>query len=138
MDEAVSVCIDAVKVTVAADSSMVATLRQQVGSFARDSGAAHDVVDELKLVVSELATNVVQHSASNDITMTFARMVGGWMIDVDNADGIAALDSYRPPAPDALSGRGLFIAQSVMDEVSLVDDLDGTRHLQCIKLAPPE
>jgi len=121
------------RVTVDADSANLATLRAHVASLARASGAPVEIVEQLELVVSELATNVMQHSDAAEVTVAFERMDEGWVVDVSDADG---LEQYGVPTmadPAALSGRGLFLVHAVMDEVDLVE-IDGSRHIRCLKL----
>ena len=121
------------RLTVAADVAAIAALRQQVTELARAGGAGHTVADDLVLVVSELATNVAQHTSADEISVLLRRTDDRWTVEVDDADGIEALDDASLPAPDALSGRGLYIVQAVMDEVDLVDDGEH-RRLRCSKL----
>ncbi len=120
--------------TVASDPAMIATLRHRVADIARRSGATDDDVHDLELAVSELATNVVQHTDADTIQMTFRREPSRWVLDVADADGLTGLDPTTVPDPDALAGRGLFIVQAVMDEVEIVDH-DGQRRLRCSKRA---
>ncbi len=118
--------------TVPADTAMVASLRERVGATARAAGADDAVVGDLKLAVSELATNVVQHSDAASVSVSLRHEPGRWVLDVDEADGLESLDPSLPTAV-ALSGRGLIIVQAVMDEVEIVED-DGHRVLRCSRL----
>lgn len=115
--------------TVPAEASMVATLRARVAQVARRGGADAGVIDDLELAVSELATNVVQHAGATEVSVTVRHEPGRWILEIDGTDDLDSVDTVLP-APDALSGRGLFIVQAVMDEVEIVDD-DGRRYLRC-------
>jgi serine/threonine-protein kinase RsbW len=121
------------RITVASDTSEVASLRERICRFARTEGADESVVSDLELAVSELATNVVQHAGSPEITVVLRHEPDRWVLDVSNPPGPSALDAAMLPEPDALSGRGLFIVQAVMDDVEIVDD-DGHRYVRCSKL----
>lgn len=131
MDEVVSMPNGDYELTAASDPAMIAGLRHRVAELARESGADDDVIHDLELVVSELATNVVQHTDSSTIRMIFRREPSQWVLDVDDADHLHDLD-VTAPAPTALTGRGLFIVKSVMDDVEIVDD-HGRRRIRCAK-----
>lgn len=118
--------------TAAADPAMIAGLRHEVADLARESGADDDAVRDLELVVSELATNVVQHTDAPTIRMTFRSEPSLLVLDVDDADGVTDRHLTSVPQPEDLTGRGLFIVRSVMDDVEIVD-ADGQRRLRCIK-----
>lgn len=119
--------------SVPADLSRIASLRNRVSDVARAEGAEDSVVGDLTLVVSELATNVVQHSDASQISLVLRHEPGRWVLEVDDAGDEDTLDPDSPPDPEALSGRGLFIVQAIMDEVESVER-GGSRFLRCIKL----
>lgn len=122
--------------TVAANESELSRLRSVVTSSLRDAGVEDDVVDDMELAASELATNVIQHTSSPTITVAVRSVVDGWELEVADADDIpelAAADAVAPSGGD-ISGRGLFIVQAVMDKVELVE-VDDVRVVRCTKLA---
>ncbi len=90
-------------------------------------------MSDLELAVSELATNVVQHTGTPEITVVLRHEPDRWVLDVSDPPCPGTIDAARLPEPDALSGRGLFIVQAVMDDVEIVDD-DGHRFVRCSKL----
>ncbi|WP_040495866.1 ATP-binding protein [Ilumatobacter nonamiensis] len=131
MDESGDTMSGGHELTVASDPAMIATLRHRVGDLARDSGADDELVADLELAVSELATNVLQHSDSSTIHLVLRREPSQWILDVDHADDLDEIDRTLPD-PTALTGRGLFIVQSVMDDVEIVNDA-GHRRVRCAK-----
>lgn len=131
MDESGHMMTGGHEFTVASDPAMIATLRHRVAELARGSGADDDLVRDLELAVSELATNVVQHSDSSTIHMVLRREPSQWVLDVDDADTLDGVDPTLPD-PTALTGRGLFIVHSVMDDVAIVND-GGRRRIRCAK-----
>ena len=133
MDDSVRTSAVEQRLTASSDTSEIASLRRRVAEIARNHGAAEQIVGDLELAVSELATNVAQHADTDSIGVVVRCGVDRWTIEVDDADGLETLSDTALPGPDALSGRGLFIVQSVMDEVELIDD-DGHRRLRCSKL----
>lgn len=102
--------------------------------MAAATGASDDIVDQLQLVVSELATNAMQYNESDTLTVNVTGDAASWTIDVSNADDLTGLSAPSLPAPSALSGRGLYLVDAVMDRVELVD-VDGRLHIRCVKFA---
>ena len=73
------------------------------------------VLRDAQLLVSEVVTNSVKHSGSDDPIRlrVWARRRG---LKVEVADGGFGFDVASPPsAPDAVSGRGLMILDSLAD-----------------------
>lgn len=95
-------------------------------------GAAPDLVDDFELAVSELATNVLRHTDSDSIGVAVRRIGGDWVLDVADAERVPPLDSVELPAPSQITGRGLFVVISVMDNVG-VATIDGTQVVRCIR-----
>lgn len=120
--------------TVDAELGHLAQLRAHVGSLAEASGASDDIVESFKLVVSELATNVMQHSDAPRVTVAFERFDNDWVVDVSDADFLDDLGTGELPDPAELAGRGLFLVHAVMDAVALID-IEGRRHIRCLKSA---
>lgn len=126
-------------ITVAADTAELRKLRAHVVSATTQHHAPTHVTEAFELAASELATNVIQHTSAERLTVIVDRDDDGWMIDVSDADHLdtATLGSAATsgaPEPERLSGRGLVIVQSIMDAVELVD-VDGHQHLRCFKRA---
>jgi len=122
------------RVTVGTDAEHLATLRRHIVNAARDFGADEDTIADFELVVSELATNVIRHTAAEDLTVAFQRSESQWVLDVSDATDLSTLDQPEPDDPTSIDGRGLFIVQAVMDDVQLIDIAD-QRFVRCIKLA---
>jgi len=132
MSESVSTSHGGHELTAASDPAMIATLRHQIADIARESGAADGIVDDLQLAASELATNVVQHTDASTIRMVLRRDPTEWVLVVDDAEGLSELDPTTVPDPTALTGRGLFIVQAIMDDVRIVGD-GHRRRVRCAK-----
>ena len=81
-----------------------------------------DRLADIKLVVSELVTNAVQHSGQADgssIQLSITEYPGQVRIQVDTP-GFAAAPAPKPP--DADSGRGLYIVTQLSDRWGQVPD----------------
>ncbi len=122
------------RVTVTADPAELSGLRRQVAQVARATGATEEISDDCQLAVSELATNVINHTDTTHLTVVFRRVVAGWMLDVSNAEALNDVTGRSLPSADMLGGRGLAIASSLMDSVELVD-VDGEQHIRCFRRA---
>ena len=133
MDESVRTSEGGHRITVASDTAMIASLRARISTLARAAGADESIVSDLELAVSELATNVVQHADSPEITVVLRHEPDRWVLDVGDAPAGGTLDAVTLPEPDALSGRGLLIVQAVMDDVEIVDD-GARRFVRCSKV----
>ncbi|MGK0274992.1 MAG: serine/threonine-protein kinase RsbW [Ilumatobacter sp.] len=118
-------------VTVDADVSQLGHLRAAVARLARQSGAPSDVAETFELVVSELATNVIQHTTSDTVTIAFERTATDWQLLVSGADELELSEPRAVPDPAQLAGRGLFIVEAVMDRVEIVV-VDDQQHVRCI------
>lgn len=119
-------------VRVPTQESELRSVRNDVRSFLGDHCASEDVVTDIELAVSELATNVMQHSKADSVTVAMQRLATGWQIDVHDADGAPSFDDVEKPPSDSVTGRGMFIVQAVMDEVSVVE-LGNNTIIRCIK-----
>lgn len=120
------------RMTVRAATAELEGLRTQVHDRAVDFGAGTELVDDLLLVVSELATNVLMHTGDAHVEVGLGRHDNSWVIEVAGADGLHDANPTTPPGPDQTGGRGLFIVNAVMDEVALVAGPSG-RSVRCVK-----
>lgn len=120
------------RVRVGADLENLATLREQTKAFVRQGGGGGDLAEDFGLAVSELATNVVQHSGAEYITVTLRRDDESWRLDVDDADGVPEIDAMAAPEASTPTGRGLVVVRAIMDDVRVVEVGGGTV-LRCVK-----
>lgn len=112
--------------------SELRSLRDGVRSFLQERCADDEVVDDVELAVSELATNVIQHSTADSVSVVVRRVATGWQLDVHDADEVPALDDVKKPPSDSITGRGLFTVQSVMDEMS-IEKLGDNTIIRCTR-----
>lgn len=122
------------RMSVDADMGNLASLRSQTKAFVRQGGGGSDLAEDFGLAVSELATNVVQHSDAEYITVTLRRDEESWQLEVDAAEGVPEIDTVAAPEPSIPTGRGLVVVRAIMDDVRVVD-VGGTPVLRCVKLA---
>lgn len=120
-------------VQVATHESELRAIRSQVEQFLAGAGAESNVIDDFKIVVSELATNVMQHSPADLVTIAMRRLERGWQLDVFDADEVPELAGVSSPMVTSLTGRGLLVVKNLMDEVSVVVDANERMLIRCTK-----
>lgn len=73
-----------------------------------------DLVDDVRLVVSELATNASRH-AQTPYTVTLGEVGPVLLLTVHDGSSTAPTARGAPPRPRALGGRGLHILDLICD-----------------------
>jgi two-component sensor histidine kinase len=93
----------------------------------RQENAAAATIDDVGLVVSELATNAVKHAAT---TFEVAVRIGGRIrIDVSDESPVLPTPPQNVP-PTAISGRGLQLVDALCDRWG-VEVHDGYKCVWC-------
>jgi anti-sigma regulatory factor (Ser/Thr protein kinase) len=102
-------------------------LRQLVTHAAHGAGLNKERAARLTLAVNEIATNAIQHGAG--VAEVTIRAIDGCVeVDVeDDGSGISADITASRPEPDALGGRGLWLANTLCDRVDIITGQAGTR-----------
>ncbi|HQV56431.1 MAG TPA: ATP-binding protein [Ilumatobacteraceae bacterium] len=81
-----------------------------------------DIVDDFKLVASELVTNAIEYGAAQRVAVTVACSDGEIRLAVRGGRGtLPDLETVQMAPPDQLSGRGLSIVRELTDSIH-VDD----------------
>ncbi len=93
--------------------------------------------DDLVVVVSELCTNAIRSAAGLRSVLRLRSWPEGDALIVEVEDdgpgfSVAVPSADEIPAIDQVSGRGLFIVQSMVDELSVTQSLTGTT-VRCVK-----
>lgn len=117
------------------EASAVAEARRQAGEFARNQGFADTDEGRVKLVVTELATNIVKHGGVGDILV--GDYEGGLeVLALDGGPGIARLDEALTDGYSSTGtaggGLGAIVRQSDFTEVATWPGL-GTVVLACLE-----
>jgi serine/threonine-protein kinase RsbW len=120
----------ALRLSTAADTAELATLRKSVRDFLATHDVPDDAMDDVELAVSELATNVILHTDATSISVVVTRAGDQLVLDVADGDDVPPLDSIEMPPADQVTGRGLFVVEQVMDELGIVE-IDGARVVRC-------
>lgn len=123
--------LEPVHVQVPALAEELATLRRTVRSYVESAGGDAATADDLELVISELATNVIEHTTSTTISVTVERTPHDWLIDVaDAGDQLVLSQVPELPPPSAPNGRGLFVARSLVDDLEIIES-PTSRTIRC-------
>ncbi|GEM_PF-1122236 len=139
-DSRVRSAAPALRLSTCTDTQNLEWLRRMVRTFMNSHRSPPDVIDDVELVVSELATNVIRHTDSDVLTVRLAVVAGRWIIDVADAEDLTVLDDVTLPPTDAPHGRGLYIAAELMDDITTVE-IGGRCFVRCTRTAtdqPPE
>jgi anti-sigma regulatory factor (Ser/Thr protein kinase) len=111
----------ALKIQATADPTELSSVRYQVRGFVERAGGSDDLAADLELVVSELATNVIEHTQSPTLTVIVARTTDDWLIEVRDVADLGILDDVALPDMSQPAGRGLFVVGSIVDDMTIVE-----------------
>ena len=109
--------------------------RSFVGTTLRDGGAPSHVVDDFRLVISELVANLVEHGDGAGFEVCVDLAGERWMVVVECTVAAAGpslpdLHAWEVADPDRATGRGLGIVRALTDHVSVTTS-DGRLTIAC-------
>ena len=112
---------ETIKMEIPANPDYVSILRLTTSGIANKLGFSMDDIEDMKVAVSEACSNAVKHSEDNKVSINFNLLNNGIQIEIiDNGkgydvDAIGTPDLSNPKE----GGLGLFIIQTLMDEVDI-------------------
>lgn len=112
---------ETIKMEISSNPEYVSIIRLTTSGIANKVGFCIDDIEDLKVAISEACTNAIKHSSDDTFTIIYSIMVNGLTIEIiDNGKGYDK-NSVTEPDLDNLkeSGMGLFIIESLMDEVNV-------------------
>ena len=128
--------IDRVQQTFEAVPASARAARQFVTNTLRAHGAVPSVISDYALVVSELASNIIEHGDGSDLVI-FLDVADSewWGMEVVGGASTAPGRVLEPAtwmvaAADEPSGRGLGIVRHLMDEI-VTDISNGQVSIRC-------
>ncbi|MGL4912612.1 MAG: ATP-binding protein [Romboutsia sp.] len=99
----------------------VGIIRLTTSGIANKIGFSMDDIEDIKVAVSEACTNSIKHSNDDTFYITFSILENGMTIEIE--DKGKGYDIQSIPTPDLNNprenGLGLFIIQTLMDDVSI-------------------
>lgn len=112
---------ETIKMEIPANPDYVSILRLTTSGIANKLGFSMDDIEDMKVAVSEACTNAVKHSEDNKVNIKFNLLENRIEIEIkDNGKGydVSSIDTPDLSNPKE-NGLGLFIIQTLMDEVSI-------------------
>ena len=112
---------ETIKMEIPANPDYVSILRLTTSGIANKLGFSMDDIEDMKVAVSEACSNAVKQSEDNKVSINFNLLNNGIQIEIiDNGKGYD-VDSIETPdlSNPKEGGLGLFIIQTLMDEVSI-------------------
>ena len=112
---------ETIKMEITANPAYVSIIRLTTSGIANKVGFCMDDIEDLKVAVSEACTNAIKHSSDDRFTIIYTMIENGLTIEIiDNGNGYDTSSINEPDIENLKeSGMGLFIIQSLMDEVHL-------------------
>jgi anti-sigma regulatory factor (Ser/Thr protein kinase) len=101
----------------------VGAARRAVRELLTAWGTGDDVLDNAVIVISELVTNAITHSASERIACRLRSAAGRLRIEVEDQNRAGALPTPRRPDPDDQNGRGLLLVEALSCDWGVTDTL---------------
>lgn len=111
----------------------VGRLRREIVTWARSTGMGEESIDDVALVVGELATNAVRHGSGPRMRVHVARLGDTADLRVED-DGPAPFPD--PPTTPGEHGRGLAIVRALGGEVALDHGPNGTAAHVRLRIRP--
>ncbi|WNF00188.1 ATP-binding protein [Streptomyces luomodiensis] len=118
-----------------ATASSVGTVRAAVRERLLAWGVGSQMCDDALLVVSELVTNVIAHTASDRLECRLGGGAGLLRIEVEDQARAHTLPAPRTPGPDEHGGRGLLLVGAVSSAWGVRDAPHGRGRIVWAELA---
>lgn len=117
---------ETIKMEISANPEYVSIIRLTTSGIANKVGFCLDDIEDLKVAISEACTNAIKHSLQDRFTIVYTMIEKGLTIEIiDNGKGYAVGEVSEPDLDNLQeSGMGLFIIESLMDEVN-VESIEG-------------
>lgn len=112
---------ESIKMEISANPEYVGIIRLTTSGIANKVGFSIDDIEDMKVAVSEACTNAIKHSSDDRFYITFNILDNGLNIEIKdngigcNIDLLGKPDLENPKE----NGLGIFIIQTLMDEVSI-------------------
>lgn len=112
---------ETIKMEISSNPEYVSVIRLTTSGIANKVGFCIDDIEDLKVAISEACTNAIKHSLDDKFIVIYSIIENGLTIEViDNGKGYDRNSVSEPNINDLKEGgMGLFIIESLMDEVTV-------------------
>ncbi|MGA4837834.1 ATP-binding protein [Streptomyces sp. G45] len=124
-----------------ATASCVSAARARARSVLDTWGISAEVGDDVLLIVSELVTNAITHTASQDVLCRLRADTRGFRIEVEDQSQAGRVPEQRAADPHSQCGRGLILVDALARTWGVTTAARGPGHLVWAELplsAPQE
>ena len=117
---------ETIKMEIASNPQYVSVVRLTTSGIANKIGFCLEGIEDIKVAVSEACTNAIKHSLDNRFSVEYTIFESGLTIQITDSGKGYDVDAVSKPNLEEPkeSGLGLFIIQSLMDEVDIKSDID--------------
>ncbi|MDU1203786.1 MAG: ATP-binding protein [Clostridiales bacterium] len=111
---------------IASNPQYVSVIRLTTSGIANKIGFCLEDIEDIKVAVSEACTNAIKHSLDNKFSVEYTIFENGLTITIIDSGKGYDVDSIDVPNLEEPkeSGLGLFIIQSLMDEVEIKSNIN--------------
>jgi serine/threonine-protein kinase RsbW len=117
---------DTISLTLPSKAEYVLIARLMVAQVGQMAGFGPEEVYDLKLAVTEAATNVIRHAAVGSFEIEYAASPGVVRITVSDAGGGFDVEGVSRSS-DGVGGFGLSVIRDLVDEMEIDSAANGTR-----------
>lgn len=112
---------ETIKMEISSNPEYVSIIRLTTSGIANKIGFCLEEIEDLKVAISEACTNAIKHSLDDRFIIVFNILENGLTIEIIDEGQGYNISSISEPDLDNLqeSGMGLFIIESLMDEVTI-------------------
>ena len=117
---------ETIKMDIASNPQYVSVIRLTTSGIANKIGFCLEDIEDIKVAVSEACTNAIKHSLDNKFSVEYTIFENGLTITIIDSGKGYDVDSIDVPNLEEPkeSGLGLFIIQSLMDEVEIKSNIN--------------
>lgn len=117
---------ETIKMEIASNPQYVSVIRLTTSGIASKIGFCLEDIEDIKVAVSEACTNAIKHSLDNKFSVEYTIFENGLTITIIDSGKGYDVDSIDVPNLEEPkeSGLGLFIIQSLMDEVEIKSNIN--------------
>ena len=117
---------ETIKMEIASNPQYVSVIRLTTSGIANKIGFCLEDIEDIKVAVSEACTNAIKHSLDNKFSVEYTIFENGLTITIIDSGKGYDVDSIDVPNLEEPkeSGLGLFIIQSLMDEVEIKSNIN--------------